>query len=271
MLFSIHKMFTKKGGLMKSIILFFFATCSLCADIYEVDSIKEMDKYKEEGVLFLYDIDNTLITLKQTLGTDQWFYYRFGQLKKVLGDDAKALERALSEWTSIQYISEIAEVEKGSSEIIKNQQNEGVCCIGFTTRGLTLSHCTLSQLNSIGIDFSKSAPSKEDLFFQTTQNIIFRHGVLFTSGTNKGKALAGFLSRIEFKPKKIVFINDKHTHLADVEKGCEELGIPFIGLRYNYLDAVVEGFNPKIADIQGKRLFTLLSDEEAQAMIKKDF
>ena len=251
---------------MKKIFFLMAIASTLFAAIYEVDSIKEMDKYREEGVLFLYDIDNTLVTLNQTLGTDQWFCYRFNQLLAEMDNIQDALDKALAEWTSIQYISKIHEVEKGSSEIIKSQQEDGIMCIGFTTRGLTLSHCAVSQLNSIGIDFTATAPVKHDLLFLTSQSIIFRHGVLFTAGTHKGTTLIEFLNQMNFSPKKIVFINDKHKDLAQVEEGCNILGIPFIGLRYNYLDNVVKAFDPEIAKLQWDKFFNILSDDEAVSM-----
>ncbi len=253
---------------MKKMFLIMALASTLFADIYEVSSIKEMDKYREEGVLFLYDIDNTLVTLDQMLGTDQWFCYRLNQLIAETKNTQEALDKALAEWTSIQYISKIHEVEKGSSEMIKSQQEEGMMCIGFTTRGLSLSHCAVSQLNSIGIDFTTTAPMKHDLLFLTSQSIIFRHGVLFTAGTHKGTALVEFLNQMNFTPKKIVFINDKHKDLAQVEEGCNTLGIPFIGLRYNYLDKVVAAFDPEIAKIQGDKFFNILSDAEALSMIR---
>lgn len=253
---------------MKMMFFIMALASAVFADIYEVSSIKEMDKYREEGVLFLYDIDNTLVTLDQMLGSDQWFVYRFNELIAEMNNTQEALDKALAEWTSVQYISKIHEVEKGSSQMIKSQQESGVMCIGFTTRGLTLSHCALSQLNSIGIDFTLSAPVKHDLLFLTSQSIIFRHGVLFTAGTHKGTTLIEFLNQMNFTPTKVVFINDKHKDLTQVEEGCNRLGIPFIGLRYNYLDEEVAAFDPEIAKLQGDKFFNIMSNEQALRLKK---
>ncbi|MCH9617499.1 MAG: hypothetical protein SP4CHLAM5_09270 [Chlamydiia bacterium] len=252
---------------MKNLFLFLcLAMGSLRASVIEVSSIQSMNEYKEDGVLFLYDIDNTLIKLAQMAGSDQWFYHRLQTLVKEMDCKQEALDKALAEWTSIQYISKIYEVEEGSSEIIKAQQGEGITLIGFTTRGMALSRATTRQLNSIGIDFSHTAPTKDDLFFKNTQSIIFRQGVLFTAGTHKGNTLCTFLEKLNIKPSKIVFINDKETHLRQVEESCKEMGIAFIGLRYNYLDEEVAGFNPKIADKQFERFCKIMSDDEAAAL-----
>jgi hypothetical protein len=62
-----------------------------------------------------------------------------------------------------------------------------------------------------------------------------------------------------------LFINDKHEHIQQVEKTCQEKGISFIGLRYGYLDDQVEAFSPQIASIQMDYFnnFQLMSDVEA--------
>ncbi len=240
---------------------FCWLAISACfGEIYEVSTIAEMDKHKGEGVLFLYDIDNTLVRLERSFGCDQWFQYRFNQLQKQMDNRQEALDKALAEWTSIQYISKPKEVETIGKNIIAAQQNEGVMLIGFTTRGLSLSRCTTMQLATLGFDLSKTAPIKEELFFNNGQGVIFRKGVLYTAGTHKGKALFKFLDILNINPSKVVFINDKHQNLAEVEQTCIERNMPFTGLRYGFLDDWVSSFNPKVADIQLQKFLDLPSD-----------
>ncbi len=253
---------------MKWMLPIIAVATALFGDIYEVCSIKLMDKFREEGVLFIYDIDNTLITLDQMLGTDQWFLSRLDQLKKEMKDPQKALNKALTEWTAVQCISKVREVEEGSSAMIKSQQEDGVMCMALTTRGLAISDRTVDQIHFIGVDFTVTAPFKGNLVFHTTDTIIYKDGILFNSATHKGDALVEFFRQIDFIPKKVVFINDKHKHLASVEEGCNRLGIPFVGLRVNYLDKVVASFDPQIAKVQADTFFNILSDAQAALMIK---
>lgn len=251
---------------MKSMfVLFFSCIAMLGAHVYEISSVLEMNKYKnDEGVLFLYDIDDTLVHLNQKVGTDQWFLHRYSELKKDM-DSQKALDVALSEWTGIQSISGLYEVESGTSEMIGQQQEEGVILIGFTTRDYTLSRCTKLQLNSVGIDLSKTAPVKEETHFMNGNGIIFKDGVLFTAGTDKGVTLFKFLELIDFHPKKIVFINDKRQNIGEVEVACEQRNIPFVGLRYNYLDDEVRAYDHELATKQFNYLMNIPSDEEVAA------
>ncbi len=100
--------------------------------------------------------------------------------------------------------------------------------------------------------------------------VLFRNGILFTGGSPKGPAVATLLQLLKLRPKKIVFINDKKTHLEDVAGTIEKLQIPFVGLRYSFSDKRVASFNPDLAEIQFHHspVSRLLSDAEAELLLK---
>ncbi|MBM3194588.1 MAG: DUF2608 domain-containing protein [Chlamydiae bacterium] len=50
--------------------------------IHEIKKIEEVKIPEKSNVLVIFDIDNTLIHLKQELGSDQWFYHRWKELEK---------------------------------------------------------------------------------------------------------------------------------------------------------------------------------------------
>ena len=229
---------------MNKLILVMSIFCSsILGKIIEVNTIFEMNKYEGKNVLFLYDIDNTLVRPAQDFGSDQWFFARYKSLAEELKSKERALDQALSEWTAIQYLTKVKEVEPKSAEQIALQQKKGLKIIGFTTRDLCLSRCTKKQLNSLNIDFSKSRPCDEDIYFKNKNGVLYSDGILYTCGTDKGDALFIFLNKIHYYPTKIVFINDKKSHLDEVERACRKHGIEFIGLRYNYMDEDVNSFS----------------------------
>ncbi len=77
------------------------------------------------------------------------------------------------------------------------------------------------------------------------------------------------LEILSLKPKHIVFINDKLTHVRDVEGSVELSGIEFTGLRYTFSDERVQNFRQDIAEIQWTQssFNYILSDEEALAIL----
>ncbi len=249
------------------LVLGFFFLVPLTAEIVEVNNFDEIKKYATAETLVILDIDNTLIMPKQTLGSDQWFRYRLEYYRKLGKSYPEALECALPEWEAVQNITSVQVVEETIPEVIAYLQKEKIRVIGLTTRGLALATRTVYQLGSVGIDLSVTAPTKEEIPLLNPHVILFRKGILFTAGTHKGKGLQKLLAKLDFQPKSIVFINDKRGNLRQLEEGVDELAIPFIGLRYGYLDATVDNFRSDIADLQFKHFSAIISDKEAETIL----
>jgi hypothetical protein len=237
------------------------------AEIIEVNSFDEITKYVADDTLVILDIDDTLLIPVQTLGTDVWFCDRHARHKATLPPE-EALDRALAEWEGIRHLTEVKLVEPSTNEVVAELQKTNVV-MGLTTQGLALATRTEQQLKKLGIDLRRSAPSQEDYYFINQHGVLYRAGILFTSGTPKGPALMKLLNQMDYHPKRVVFINDKKTHLADVEKSMDEAGIEFIGLRYGFSDDRVKNYNYLIAEIQWTEssFDHILSDEEAAKQI----
>ena len=240
-----------------------FSMRMISATIVESMTIQDIEKYRTQGTLIIYDLDNTLIEPVQLLGSDQWFYYRLGQMVEKYNDREKALRKTLVEWVAAQAVNKVKVVEEGTAELIRLQQAEGTMIMGLTTRDGLMAHCTLDQLDELAIDLRKTAPRTEPLIFHSERPIFFDGGVLFTSGTHKGKAFLKFLELVDYQPKRVLFINDKYSNIKEVAHVCYETGIEFLGLRYGYLDEKIAQFNADIAEIQSFNFGNILSDEKA--------
>jgi len=257
---------------MRRIVLFLLCSIGLHAEIIEIKTMQEIHPFVGKESLIIFDIDNTIMETQQTLGSNQWFEHRFASLQKQKLSVSEALEKALHEWSSIQNVTEVKLVEPNTAAIIRDLQSKGFTVMGLTTRGLGLSTCTLHQLERLNVDLSISPPSKSEIHFMNDgEGILYRKGILFTSGTNKGKALQSLLEKIGFHSKKIVFINDKYKHLHSLEVVYEKTLVSFIGLRYGFLDDKVQHFPSEIAQVQFSHFGKILSDQEASKFIKKDF
>lgn len=250
------------------IFLFLLISFPLFGKIIEVTHFDEIKEHLTSDTLIILDIDNTLITPIQEVGTDQWFCHRRDWYEIQGRTSSEALELALAEWEAIQNITQVKAVEAQTPEIVQNLQKH-FPVMGLSTRGLALATRTVYQLKDIGMDLSISAPSKEDVPLLNPQAILFRKGILFTSGTHKGKALLKLFEKLNFHPKRVVFINDKATNLREVEVACEERKIPFTGLRYGFLDDKVKAFRSDIARVQFENFKMILSDKEAKSLIER--
>lgn len=250
--------------------LFGFAL-TLSSEIIETPHFREIVTYASPETLIILDIDDTLLTPCQMLGTNAWFEYRFkeNRLRAKCGDDP--LDQTLAYWEGIRHFTQMEIVEEGSDKIIDSLQNQGIPVMGLTTQGLALATRTINQLYSCGIDLSKTSPTREDCYFDNGHGVLFRKGILFTSGTHKGAALLKYLEIANIRPSRVVFLNDYKSHLLQVEESLEKKGISFIGLRYGFSDERVRRFSPEIADIQLRysSFERILSDAEAEKIMSE--
>jgi hypothetical protein len=260
---------------MQKLMTFFlplFACISqLQAEIVEISNFKEVHPHITDDALVLLDIDDTLMINVQMMGTDEWFHHRMNFFIKLGLTASEALEKAVAEDEAIQHVSEMRIVEHGTEAIVDELQKQGCLVMGLTTRGFGIAKPTIRQLLELKIDLSKSAPSQHDHYAQSEEHgVLYRKGILFTGGTHKGEALFRFCSAIGLRPRRIVFVNDKATHLAQVEETAKKQGVPFLGLRYGYSDSRKAAFQLEIAECQFRHspFQRLLSDEEAMVILQ---
>lgn len=249
----------------KIIILLLFAFSSLSAQVIEIKNIKQAKKHLNKYDLILFDLDNTIMEPIQQLGSDQWFFHRMKDFENSGLNKNAALKATLHEWYEIQAITKVQFVEKDIKGIIEKLQNKNFLVMGLTTRDYEFSLAAIKQLDALKIDLSKTAPKKENIYFDN--GVLYKNGILFAKGIEKGKVLKQFLKKIEFSPKSIVFIDDKLKNLTEVEKFCASLKIKFLGFRYGYLDEKVKNLQMFICEAQHKHLKNILSDEEAKKLI----
>lgn len=268
---------TKPNIMKKNIyfVLVFLQACLLNAQIVETKKMEQILSHISPDTLVIFDLDNTLLEPVQELGSDQYYYSRIQDLVKQGHDTVEARKKALREWSTLQCATHVKLCEPGSDKIVKEIQDKKIMTMGLTTRGLGMSTRTIEQLESLNIDLTKTAPSQEEFHFMNANSakevhgVLYKSGILFTAGTDKGEALRKFLEKSHTHPKAIVFINDKESHLSEVEKYAEAHKIPFIGLRYGYTDEKVKNFRKDLADIQREHFGKILSNEEAEKLLQQ--
>lgn len=249
--------------------IFLFLSSSIYSELYEIKNFKEIYNYIDEDTLVILDIDDTLLIPSQMLGCDEWFIQRMNQQKNAGLCFKEALEKTLFEWEGIRSITEMELVEDSIAGVIDELQHRNISMLCLTTQRFALGPRTTYQLKKHGIEIEKTSPYRENLFFMNQNlGVLFFEGILFTNGTHKGKTFFKFCELTNTEPKKIVFVNDKGTHLKEIEDSSNERNIPFIGLRYGFSDDHRKNFSYQIAEIQSKNITIdeIVSDSKAMQM-----
>lgn len=248
-LFAAYYWFTAPDVIVKS---------NRITDVYKYIKPNEYNK----NLLVIFDIDNTIGKMPTNLGSDQWFYAKVDQLKTHGKSFEQALNLVLPELFHIQFHSWIVPIEKDTVSVINTLQEKGVTVIALTARSLELTQRTIEQLHHLGIHFTKTDPYECPLTHGHGHGKagLYIDGIIFSGEHSKGEMIVSWFKQIKYRPKKIIFIDDKLKNLQSVEKALHNRDYPFIGIRYGHEDDQVHNFT-----------LESVADEEATFFAKHPF
>lgn len=251
-----------------SLLLVLFINAFLQSEIYEIAHFEEIYNHLQPETLIVYDIDDTLFSMNQHLGSDHWLDSQFKRHQKEGMAPRAAFEKAINEWRAVQHLSGCKPVEPINPEVVEYTQKH-YTVIALTSRGHEVATRTVELLRDSGFNLSLN-PLTQDalLFMQENENILFHKGILFTSGRHKGECLEKLLNAVGVMPKRVLFVNDKRAHILPVEDFCVRAGIEFTGLRYGFVDERRDAFDSAVSDIQWAHFGNILSDEEAETIMQ---
>lgn len=240
------------------------------SQIFEKCSFKSIGDFIDHRTLIVLDYDNTMGKPCRTLGSDQWFCHRVTHHAQRGHNQSDAVDHALTDWYGVQCLTEALPVEEDTPAYIRQLQDNNHMVMGLTTRSSALSLPTHRQLQSMGIDLTRTCPQKEELVYLNPHEVKYRYGMLFTSGTHKGDAFGIFLNLVQdvFSLDRfdaVLFINDKQKDLLQLQEKVDELGKSFIGIRYSHLDEEVRNSDMAAADAQFDAMCAVLKDYNVPA------
>jgi hypothetical protein len=248
----------------------FFAN-SAFSEIREIKYLSQILDGIDSDTLVVTDVDNTELEPVQVLGSDQWYGYLVAaNLKRGLSQK-EATDKAIELWMMIQKVMSVKTVEPQTASVLRIVQAKAGATMGLTARPIALVEATQKQLDSVGIDLAQRTIVPYDVPLVNNVEGLFTEGILFLGPNgNKGVALKDFLGQLNLlrRFKKIVFVDDRESHVKRVEAAFKDSGIRNINFRYSYLDQKVASFDPATADRQlGHFIVTgqFLTDEEAQS------
>lgn len=234
-------------------------------------------KYGAENVLIAFDMDNTLLTMNQELGSDQWFSWQESLLFAKKGSDKSQLVASnfgdlLKAQGLLFSLSKMTPPEKGTPRIVKKIQALGVHTFILTSRGFEFFYPSVRELYRGGYNFAKKAVPfkkdyKENSFFlpfnpdtvgkdlgltkeqvksyklnRTPRPVLYNEGVFLTAGQHKGAMLKIWLKRTGMNPKAIIFVDDHQKHVKRVKAAFDQSPIDLYSVHYINLQDKVNAF-----------------------------
>jgi hypothetical protein len=220
--------------LSKILLVASFVFFNVNSVIIESDSFAAINEHVSPGVIVVTDLDHTVIENKVDL--DTWIPLNINDLKEKGLSIDDAVFYSLSLYYNLQNFVGANSID-GSEKIINLLQNKNIPVVGLTNRSRPILDKTVSQLSNLGINFNKTSLYKDDLDIALNFVGKYSNGIIFCGSNDKGGMLFKFFDLINYKPKKIIFIDDKLKYVESVEKASNERDIEYVGIRYSFQDS----------------------------------
>lgn len=206
-----------------------------------------LNKHKAKDVLFVFDIDQTLImSVEPATHGQNRHKHNMRAYVKSLSKETFIIMLNLSHFKEATKLVDI-----DAPDVIKNLQQKGIRTVACTASA-TGSFGALTErmevfrsqtLKDHGIDFSGTFPEVKDQTFLNIKGALgrspaFFEGVLcscgFAQDPMKGIAIVELLKAVHYTPKILVFVDDKELYLKDVEKALQQHlpNVQFIGIQF---------------------------------------
>lgn len=223
-----------------------------------------------EYVLFVTDLDNTLLKSKQDLGGEPWFLWQNALLAQEDSEYRVAcnFQDLISINRVTMQLTQYDPVQPDQHEAIREMQRAGIATMALTSRGVDIASATFHQLMANRIDFAKARPPgagiptepflpydlsnpeaaglrKDDLVrlgVKTVSPVLYHRGVLFGEGQHKGALLRSFLYRTGSKVKAVVFWDNEQRNNDRVVDGLARTPIFVSAIRASRQDEDIRRF-----------------------------
>ena len=247
---------------------------------YDLKAVSEHFQNLDSESLLLWDVDETLIIAADLIlkpGNEAVMY----NIENHYFNDKSTQERR---WlvSNIFHRMPFCLVEADVLPLISDLQQKSIPMLCLTAMRTgpygaidSMEVWRVNQLRKLGIDFSALFPQHSPLEWEETLPYkgypAFKEGIICCDRVPKGIVLTTFLQKIDWRPNKVLFIDNDSDYLASVEEAMEALNIPFIGIHYRAVETMIPEVDEELAHHQFEVLVTeeiWLSDAEAKAAMQ---
>ncbi len=240
-------------------------------EMHEIHGLRSRLPVEKSDTLFVFDIDNTLLRTRQDLGGDAWFTWQETLLKQSpQSPDLVALDfnglLVVQGW--LFALSSMIPPEAGTPALFRELQEAGHPVILLTSRGTEFENYTERELARNQYDSKRTAlapragfaarflpydlndlerscltqADAQRLNLPPARPIVYRRGVVLTSGQHKGAMLRSLLCKVNRSFSHIVFVDDHQKHVDRVYAAYENQPGEVLSVKYAYMDAEVSAF-----------------------------
>lgn len=247
----------------------------------KLSSLAEIFENLDSSALVIFDVDDVLFEPRDQILRGHYFkeVLIFENMIEAKYDKNTAEELYSIIWNERQ----IQVMEEETPLLIAHLQEKNIPVIALTNcmigrYGLTSSveDWRLGELAKCGYYLEKSWVGLEEKIFEHKDETdqekrwLYKKGVIFANGIQKGAVLEEFLKHFKVNPKHIIFVDDLLKNVISVQDMCAKLNIDFTGIEYTKAtSSYSRPNNLSIAKVQAQTLGKerkWLTDKEARAL-----
>ncbi|MCK4870866.1 MAG: DUF2608 domain-containing protein [Gammaproteobacteria bacterium] len=225
-------------------------------------------KYGNNNVLLVFDVDNTLLTSNQVFGSMRWWLWQVGLLR----EHPKSSQLVAHSMLGLMHIQNVFflmghlhPTSKDVPHIVNKLQKDNFRAIVLSARNPQWYDVTQRELVANNMYFTaKALPLKhasDGIFFiqdkKMRRLVSYADGIMLTNGFNKGEVLKALLKKTQVKLRAIIFVDNTPRNTVDVFNAFKNSDIDVVTFRYGREDAKVKGFAKK-DEVQATRQWRLL-------------
>lgn len=233
-------------------------------------AINKLDK----NALVIFDVDQTLIVFQDAI-----LRHSAGRLiQKIIHSQMNNLSKEQAEYLASKVLlnGKVMLVDPSVKNLLAKLKQSQIHTIALTavqpgSFGAipSLVDWRINQLNELGIHFSDPNDNFREYsqFKHQGNSPILKKGILFSGKYPKGRVLKAYLDNLDWKPSKILFIDDQKDYIISVETSLDGLGIPHVSFHYTGADLLPFQYDEEVANFQLHYLFTYgewIGEEEAK-------
>lgn len=224
---------------------------SVCghAEVRPVDTLDPIEEELSDAgkeTLVLLDIGHTLLDHKDAIMDPRFEEWKRNWFQKHCPKPerasrvatARAVESAFENWTL---------VDERWPHVVQKMQARGIQVVALSKVVVDPSLLGLrgKNLKAFGILL------KDELSgLPAGKSYVYTDGVIETEEPLKGPVLKELFSKLNKRPARIVFVDDRLNQAKSIDEACKELGIPCISFHYTAYQKTIRELDEKVADYQ---------------------
>lgn len=208
----------------------FFA--NLGAEIHHITRLTDITPYITKGprTLVLFDIDGTLLYVREQKATDEWFLTQVAHYIKTGVPHEEAVRKTIEEQLKAHEKTAVCQTDWNEDELIAKLKQDKVHIATLTARSIAFVDITYRQLKTVLIDLS----DQKDwglcfVMLKLPKPAHYVPGIIFAAGNDKGSTLEQFLRQQKYTPHHIIMVDDTPKNIESLDRMTKRLGIEFDG------------------------------------------